>query len=841
MTLRFLPKMQKITLTAVIVIITLTSFAQNTQGDKRKRGNMDPSKLPKIGVISGKITDSETGEAIEYATISLLRKNTGELTAGTISQSKGTFKLSEIPLGFYTLKIDFMGYESWEKDSLKITPRSKEYFFNNIILRPAASQLEGVEITAEKQLFVNKIDRRIINVEQSIVSSGGTALDVVKNAPSVDVDLEGNISLRGSENIRVLIDGKPSGIAADNAGEILEQLPSGSIENIELITNPSAKFDPEGMAGIINIVLKKSKIRGISGSVTGGVGPNDQYNGSFNISKRNEKFNIYTSASFRQMNFDLTGINTRKTWYNDSIIYYDQNSDAERAMKSGMFTLGGDYYFSPSSTISLKGRLNLRDRSMSENTLYQQFKGEEKAYDTSYMGYSDNTRSGWSYNLDLNYEKIFSSRDHYLKAGINFSQEDNERKGNWMQQGLDEELIPLGLPDMSKNNTDSKDYDAEFRLDFAKPFSKDNNLELGIKSTIQNMDDDYMVYNLENESWVDDPTQSNRFIYTEQVHAVYGQYAQNLGSFSFQAGLRAEKVFTESELKTNGEDYKTDYFSLYPSAFILQKLGKSNELKLNYSRRVHRPRSRQLNPFGNSTDPMNIRRGNPYLKPEYVDSYEFSWQRFLGKSGSVNTTIYHRYTTDVIERFVSIDSNGVSVSTYENLNSQSDWGGEISLSLKLTDWWQLMGGFNIFHTDLGGTNENEELSNSGTNWNIKASNIFKLPWDLSLQFASQYYAPRVIAQGEASANFSIDMGLRKNLLKNKASISFNMRDVLQTRKWESHTSGEYFTSDFTREPSTVFASLSFSYRFGSMKNGRERKPSTGNNGDNGNSVDEMDF
>ncbi len=817
-------------------ISTLWAQEKGTGGKR----NMPPDKMPKIGAISGKIMDIQNSEPVEYATIALIRKRSGELTAGTISKSNGSFQLSELPPGMYQLKVEFMGFESWVKDSIRITPQKREYFFNDIKLKPAASNISGVEITAEKQLFVNKIDRRVINVEQSIVSAGGSALDVLKTAPSIDVDLEGNISLRGSENIKVLIDGKPSGIAADNAGEIMEQLPSGSIENIELITNPSARFDPEGMAGIINVVLKKNKIRGISGSVMGGVGPNDQYNGSFNISKRNEHFNLYTSASFRQMNFDMEGINLRKTWYNDSIRYYDQESEAERNMKFAMFTLGGDYYISPTSTLSLSGRMNLRKRAMSESTLYKQYETEKKLFDTAYRGISENSRDGWNYSLDLNYEKTFSSRDHYLKAGANFSQGDNTRDGSWTEESLDDQFNTLAMGDQSKNTTGSKDYDWEFSLDYSLPFSENNRLELGARSNIRNMDDDYTVENLENSSWIYDSTQSNHFIYKEQVHALYSQYAHSLGSFSFQAGLRAEQVYTDSELKTTGEKYEDDYISLYPSAFILQKIGKTNEVKLNYSRRVHRPRGRQLNPFGNSTDPMNIRRGNPLLKPEYVNSYEFSWQKFLGRSGSFTATVYHRYTTDVIQRFTNVDSSGRSVTTYENLDTQSDWGGELSLSLKITPWWQFMGGFNIFYTDLAGTNESEELSNNGTNWNIKGTNSFKLPWDLSLQLSSRYYAPRIIAQGEASANFSMDFGLRKNLLDNKATISFNVRDVFQTRKWEATTSGEYFSSDFTRQPTTRFASLSFTWRFGSMKNGKDRKQMMRQDNSSGD-MDDMDI
>lgn len=821
-----------------IVLITFLILGMGLQTWAQRPG-MDPNKRPKIGIVSGRVFDQLSGKPVEYATVALFSQRSGQLVSGTITKRDGSFRMEELPLGKHNMKVEFMGYQSLEQ-SVVIQPKKTEVTFNKLKLSPSAEALSGVEITADKMLFENKIDKKVINVTKDVVSEGASAVEVLENVPSVDVDTEGNISLRGSENVKVLLDGKPSGLSAESAAAMLEQLPSSAIQSIELITNPSSKYDPEGMVGIINVVLKKNKLQGVNGSLMAGLGTNGNGNGSVSLNTRNHWWTLNSMLAYRDFSMDMDGTNIRKTWAGEETLLFDQQTAATRGNKSLMARLSGDFMLNSTNTLSWSAGLNKRDRNMDENSLYKNYLFPDEPV-LFYRGINQNELDGASYDLNLNYEKQFSSRDHYLQIDGVYSSYDFDKTGVFEEMGLDFDLLPTNqATSTSQNITNSGNTNLQFSIDYAQPIGEKSKWEAGARSIDRSVDNDFLAGSQDpvTQLFVNDPAQSNHFAYNEQIHAVYSQYAHDFGFVSMQAGLRYERVFTKSDLKTTGQIHKKDYSSWYPSFFLMKSLDKKNELKLNYSRRVNRPRGRMLNPFGNTSDPMNIRRGNPDLNPEYTHLAELSYTHYT-QLGTLSASAFYRYTTDKIERITNVEESGVSVMSFENLSNSAAYGLEAVAGMRFFKLWRANLAFNMSQTELNNTAESLQLNNKGVNWNVKLNNNIELPWNLSAQLTAAYYAPRIMAQGESDPSYWCDLGLKKTFLNRKGSVSLRIRDIFDTRKFGGVFEGPTYFQEISHEPDFRVAYLTVSYRFGKMSMNKKKANRSQEQG--GDDMDMMDF
>lgn len=803
-----------------LIFIGGIAGAQKPQRGDHKR------TLPKIGIITGKVVDKVTGKPVEYATVAVMRSENDKLLSGTITARDGGFIIEDLPVGTMYLRIEFMGYENYKSKVLKITPQAPEIFVGKISLAAKIATIDGVEITAEKVLLENKIDKKIINVQQDIVSSGGSAIEVLENAPSVDVDTEGNISLRGSENVKVLLDGRPSGLTAESAATLLEQLPASEISSIELITNPSSKYDPEGMAGIINIVLKKNKLIGMNGQVSAGFATNNAYHTAASVNIRNEKMNLYVSGSLRNFNLEMEHNSIRNSFFNESSVLLDKRTKSLREMTGGMARIGADIFLNSTNTLSINTGLTPRNHSNNSESRYTQTDSRLED-DRYYIGVSDDENSGLGYSLNSTWEKRFTSKDHYLKADVNASFYQYDKEGVWLETDTDEEFNPAQFVSQERNITDNINNDFTLSVDYAQPLNNEGKFEAGLRSTLRSIDQDFSIGEfIDGNPFVADVNRSNRFVYDEVIHAVYGQYGRKWNKFSAQAGLRGEKVSTASDLKTTGEKYNKDYFSLYPSLFLMYQLTDNDEVKINYSRRVHRPHSRQLNPFGNSTDPMSVRRGNPYLDPEYVNSLELAYDKRIGAI-QMGAALFYRYTEDVIQRINQVDENGVTIMTFDNLTTGEDYGVELSYAGRLAKFWRLNGSFNFYQTELSGSSENVALSNSGLMWNTKLSNNLTFGHGFSAQVSGRYYGPRVLPQGEMDAFYMVDAAIKKELLKKKLVISANMRDVFKSRQYNFYTEGVNFRVDGENMPITRSVMFSLTYKFGKMQTSFDKRKRNG--------------
>jgi len=658
-------------------------------------------------------------------------------------------------------------------------------------------------------------------------------VDVLENVPSIEVDSEGNISLRGSQNVTILIDGRPSGLSAESTGALLEAITSESIESIEIITNPSAKYDPDGVSGILNLILKKNKISGFNGQASAGIGTNDSYNAGMSLNYRTSKMNLSTNYNFRQFGRPMTGWNKKTIQVGDTLKHFNNESESERMGSNHSISLNADFFLNSTNVWSFGGRASTRNMSRTETNIYENYYEPNDVITDNYRNDVTSSHGGLSYDLNTNYRKTFSSKSHFLETELAYSNYDSESDQSRVPSAIDGFDYPNGLPisDLSEN-TLSKSNVYTLRLDYTQPFEY-SKLELGAKSTLRETGNDYVAGQINtNGEIISDASLTNHFIYNENVHALYVQYGGELGSFSYQAGLRGEYADIKSELVTTNESYPREYYSLYPSVFLLQKLNKNNEINLNYSRRVDRPRSRQLNPFGSYSDPYNIRKGNPNLNPEYINAYELGYTRYINKS-MLNATMYYRFITDVVEHIVLVDDFGVSTVTFQNIGSRESYGGELTFSGQFYKWWSMNAGLNFYKLSYN-SGESSELSNAGFTWNFKASNNFKIGKNLSAQLSGRYNAARVTAQGSMDARYAIDAGLKQDLFKKKASINIRVRDIFNTRKFSYEAIGSNYTMQTERYPATRMIQLSFSYKFGKL-NGKMRdkkRPDQENGEDN---------
>ena len=785
---------------------------------------------PAIGKIKGVIVDDKNKQAVEFATVALFKLKDSALAGGMVAGSKGDFLLSELPFGRYFLKINFIGYKQFIIDSISIRPKQMEIDLGQIKLKSTSEQLTEVEVTSEKSTIQLGIDRKIFNVEKSIISEGGSASDVLQSIPSISVDIDGNISMRGSGNVVVLIDGKPSGLTGSSRAAILQQIPASSIESIELITNPSAKYDPDGMSGIINVITKKNKLNGFNGSVSVGAGTGDKYNAAASISYRNSKLNVYANYGFRSNNRTGSGSTLRQNFLADTTFFLRQNSSSLNKNISHNIKAGADFYLNDKNTIGFSILYNMGIESSTEEVNY--FESDNNDINSASFSRdieTNDTPTNVDYNL--NYRKTFIQPKQEIVFDINYSDADGTRNENYIEGNYALKYEPKNsTPFKQKTNNKSINNIISAQVDYVQPLKNQMKWELGGKTTMRNIGSDFAsnVYNYAYSDFILDSITSNNFVYKEDIYAAYSTFSGTVNKFGYQLGLRAEQANTESNLITTKEKFVNNYFSLFPSLHLSQKLKKEQELQLSYSRRVNRPNSRNLNPFKDFSDPYNIRYGNPYLKPEYINSYELSYLKYF-KKGVLTSTVYFRQTDGVVQRYKIISDSTISYITFINLDKSQSYGLELIIKSDITKWWNVTFSANGFQTKIDGGAQ-ADLQNENISYIVKLLSNMRVWKNMDIQLTANYNGPTATLQGEVKSIFSIDLGLKKEIFKN-ASLSLNITDLTDARRMQIVGNNDpAFYQEMMRKRESRIATLTFSYRFGKMSETRKSRPDRQNNG-----------
>ena len=795
--------------------------------------------------IKGILIDKETGSPIQFVIVSIFKNNSTIPLKSFSTKEDGSFAFENITSGAYRIQADLIGFTPYIQ-KINITT-GHGLNLGKISLNANSKNLTAVEVTGTRSAMKLGIDRKIFTVDQSISSAGASASDLLKNIPSVQVDEEGTVSLRNSTAVTVWIDGKPSGLTSDNQGQVLEEMPAESIEKIEVITNPSAKYSPEGSAGIINIVLKKDRKAGHFGSVRIGGSYPKGYELGGNINYSSSKIDLYGNIGMRNNSNEGTGYTDRQTYTTDastSLIdtsYLNSNTKRTTEM-DGLFFRGGiDYHITNKQTLSLSTFIMDGSFQTSSDISYDylnnaSFLTQQNLRNTN----SKNDHNNYNLTLDYNWE---IGENHSLQSSFSYGKRSNTSNDTYKQTNSGE----VTGTSYQEQSSPSNSQNGEFQLDYTNKISDLMKIETGLKSDWSETQSEDQIYNgiSSGDDWeISDPNVSNNFNYHEWINAIYGTLSGKISSdFGYQLGLRGEKTnisFTTADLlsssNANTEKFSPNYFDLFPSFFLTYNFSKESELQFNYSRRINRPRGRFLNPFENITDSTNIFIGNPALNPEYANSYEMNFMQ-TWDNHTLSSTLYHRATSGVIQTVSYLD-NGVMYQSPSNATDATSSGFELVAKDQFTKiiettstvdfYYETMKGFTYRDIYYNGTN--------GLSWNARINATFSLPKGLSSEISGFYTAPHLAAQGKTLGNYTLDLGLRKTFLDRKLQVSINARNLLNSFKFENTTTGDSFYQKTSNQFFGRNFRLNLTWNFGNQKPHKVKAQKEDNN-ENENSMD----
>lgn len=774
--------------------------------------------------VSGKITEAATGAPISYASIRLFTAIDSTLAGGGISDDAGDFEI-EINYGRYYAIIDFIGFQAFKSAVFELNSKNPVADLGNIRLSPSETSLNEVVIQAEKSTMELTLDKRVFNVGKDLSNAGGSASDILSNIPSVSVDQDGNVKLRGSDNVRILVDGKPSGLVSFKGSAGLQQLQGSMIEKVEIITNPSARYEAEGMAGIINIVLKKEKRQGFNGSFEVIAGQPDNYGLAANINYRHRKVNFFVNYGVGWRDQPGRGTLYQEVYSGDTTFILDQSSESHSKGWSNNIKGGLDLFLNPKNTLTASYMLRRTDYQRLNDITYRDYlfniDNPTKITTRNQNEIEDEPNSEYA----LTWKKTFTREGHELSVDARFLDywEHSDQTFTQVSRNADGTANQENsMVQKSLNDEYEKQY--LMQLDYVHPFGKDGKFELGMRNSFRDMINDYGVTEQQAGQWVQLDSLTNYFIYNENIMAAYGIFANKIRKFSYQLGVRAEYTDIKTELRETGEKNPRSYANLFPSAHFTYQLPKDNALQLSYSRRVRRPRYNELSPFVTFSDSRNYWSGNPDLNPEFTDVYEFGHIKYFEK-GSLTSSAYYRYTTGKFERIRSVDENGYSRTRPENLIDENSFGLEFTGQYNVTKWWKLDLNFNFFRSLIDGSNINTDYQSDTYGWFVRQTSRFTLPKDIDIQLRGNYEAPQQTPQGRREAMYYLDAGINKDVMKGNGTITLSVSDVFNTRGWRSITEGDNFYSRGFHQWRRRQINLTFNYRLHQAK--QMGKPSGG--------------
>jgi iron complex outermembrane receptor protein len=780
--------------------------------------------------LKGKVIDGSSGQPLEFANIALLHAGDSSVITGGMSDLDGSFSFEGKP-GDYLFRVGFIGYQDFvEKIRLGDRPNLN---FGTIRLEPDSQNLDEVVVEGVTSMFESGIDKRTYNVENSIVAEGATAAELLATLPSIQVDDEGGISMRGSGNILIYINGRPSNLSGDDVESILSQFPASSIQQVELITNPSSRYDAAGVGGIINIILKKNTVTGFNGQVNASLGTREKYQAGINLNYGKEKANYYLSYNWQDRREIESGKSTRISKIAGFSPVLDQDQSGLEFEKTHLIRGGTDIRLSPSKTLGLYFQGNFDDESEFAD-IRQRNMSSSGSLDSTFIRSNREYSNSSNYEGGLNYNWEIDSLGQKLFASFTYSYDQRSQEEDFEQQFY----YGNGEADPSKRIIQTNQlprtsglYVAQ--LDYEKPLGKFGSIETGLKGTFGNWKSSQLFAQGDLSTGfapvvVDSLAES--YDYTENVYAAYFIFRNQRNKLGYQLGLRAEYSETLGKTERRAAEIPNNYFDLFPSAYLTYSLGEESELSVNYSRRISRPRIWGLAPIYRVNDQYNVSIGNPYLQPEYTDSYEFGymkgWDRYL-----LNATVYHRYSTDVETRITYLTDNNVAVQTRENADTRASSGFELINQIQLSNNIDATLTGNFFYSKVNGENIERGFSNENFSWTLSLLGNIVIPKWVNMQVQGNYRGPIVQPQGQIEPQWSINMGLKREVFAGKGTVSVNVTDIFNTRNFRITTTDPRFVQTRTFQRETRIGTLSFTYRFGGFSEKREERNSRREGGD----------
>jgi outer membrane receptor protein involved in Fe transport len=801
---------------ASLILITNTGvLAQGpAEGSRRSPGSK--------GMIEGRVLVRGDGP-LEYANVALYRRGDSSLVTGTVTDVDGAFQLKNVPLGKYYMEFNFIGFRKTTMDDVRLTPSGRKKDVGTVYLQEATQEIEGVEVTAERPQVHYKVDKKVINVDRDYTAEGGSAIQVLENVPSIQVDIEGNVELRGSSSFRVLVDGKPSVLEGSDA---LQQIPASMIDDIEIITNPSAKYDPEGTAGIINVIMKKERDPGLNGMVKGSVGSNNAYDGTVNLNYRvSEKVNVFTTLNYRDFNFDMDGRSNRQNYYPDTTSFLDQRMSNTMERDGYSAKAGMDYHFNESSTLSFSARAGNFSFGRGGSTRIESYTmpASQRSYEISSTHF-DISHDYVAFNLD--FQNKFNDKGHKLDVSANYSFSDNQNNNSFEEVDATSEWEKLNNDPYRQRTLETSDEgELQVKLDYVLPTSA-GKLEAGYQGRYDRRDQDYGMERFLSGSW--NQLTNNSVEYSRMIQALYSTFSGKVLGIDYKLGLRGEYTDRLLTQKRLNEEYGIDRFDIFPTAHFSKSFSRGEQVFASYSRRINRPRSWFIDPFQTYRDQYNLRQGNPGLEPEYTDSYEAGYKNTFGKS-FVSLEGYYRKTNNEITRIMELGDNNTMIHTFENLDSETNLGFELMFNTSLSKWWNLNVSGNLYRFAIDTRINGEQVEKKSNNWSARANNTFKLPMGLRLQLMAMYRGPSVTAQGSREGFLMTSAAIKQSFLDDKLSLTVSGRDLFQSMNREMTSSGPGFESFEYREHESPIVRFSVSYTINNYK--RQKDRSRGEGGD----------
>lgn len=794
------------------------------------------------GTVKGKILDRQKSEPLGFVNIKVTEQGSDKFVGGGITDAGGNFNVTGLKDGKYTLSLTFMGYKDVTRQ-FEITPTKRDVQFKLLYMAEDAKQLNEVTVTGQRATMKLEVDRKSFDVGQLISNAGQAASDVLDNIPSIEVDNDGNVSLRGNSSVEVWINGKASGLTSDNRAQILQQLPAESIERIEVIDNPSAKFSAEGSAGIINIVLKKDRKAGYYGSVQAGGDTRGGANTSFNINYNSRLIDTYLNMGYRHR------ANTGHMESQQTSDTYNQTYDSDSKQRgNNFFTRAGvTLHATTKDDFSLSGMLMHGGGNSYSYTpyIYTAVANDLNNYQLNRLNRS---RTGMDMRYgEFNYRHSFNDK-HFIDFTADLSSW-KMNNDNWYQDST----VVVGIDDVTYSYQYRPQYinnhRKELKLEYENQVTKNFKIEAGYNGNFSRENTPQESY-MDNTSFdgtnaSEDKLFFNRFIYKQDLHAFYTTLSYKFGALSLMGGLRGEywRVNTESytweqehDASLREQPFKKDYFQLFPSVFMSWQMTETQQLQLNYTRRLRRPWGGQLNSFRDTRDATTVSFGNPYLTPEFSNSFSLNYLK-QWNDHSLLVSAYYRPTTDVIQRIsYKNKEDGLFYQTSMNVAKSVSTGLEMTVKNKLWRILDLTTSANAYYYRLNGFSYDIDgqtvTGNSDHNftWNARMTASLMLPYDISIQTTGRYTARQVITQGYRKANYSIDFGARKNFFNKLFTLSVNCRDLLDSRRFETFTSGPNFTRHQINRRGGRRVSMTLTWNFGNMK--QKKRPNKNHNGEN---------
>ncbi len=773
--------------------------------------------------ITGKVTDKASGNPLEFANVAIFQEQDSSLVTGGITDAEGAFNINIQP-GNYYVRIQFVTYGSRILSGIEINNNNPVQDFGQIILAPQDTELEEVVVQAERTQMQLQLDKKVYNVGKDLSNLGGSASDLLANLPSVSVDVEGNVELRGSTSVKVLIDGKPSGLVGLSSTDALRQMQGNMIETVEIITNPSARYDAEGMAGIINIILKKDQKKGINGSFQVNTGWPHNHGASINMNLRRNWVNFFVNYGIDYRKAPGIGETLQRfpQAETDEVARTDQFTDRLRGGLSNSVRLGSDFFINDKTSITTAFLYRYSDELNESKISFEDFDFEDNLLDYT-LREDDEMEGDENLEYSLNFSRTFSNEDHKLTADVQF-QSNNEIEQSDILQSNGATRATMTEELQQKVRNDEGENRLMLQSDYIHPFGDKGKFELGYRSTIRNVKNNYTVDEAdESGEFMPVDTFTIAFDYNERVHAFYGIVSDELEKISWQVGLRSETTSISSVLEEQNRNLTWNYTNLFPSAFFTYKLLSGNQVQLSYSRRIERPRFRELSPMTSFSNNRRFRVGNPNLQPEFTDSYELGFLQNMSSS-SIYYGVYYRYTDQLIQR-VTLPPNELlqTVTIPYNAGISRAFGVEVNVSQDFTEWYRLSGNINFYRQESNGVlGDTLRLDARAVTLSSRINNNFTLSDRLTAQVNYWYRAPEQRAQGRRLSMSSLDLGLSYDVLNNNGTISLNVRDLFNTRKYRYTTELETLVEDNVwqwRKGPTF--NLAFVYRLNQNKQ-RER-------------------